>query len=114
ALQHALRVLAQRELARALEPDAREQPVGPRPTLGARHVEEAPDEIEQLLAGEVVVEVGALGQVAEAALGVEIRPRAAEEAHAASRREDQAHEHLDGGGLAGAVGSEEPEDLAAP
>ena len=82
--------------------------------LGAGHVEQGADQIEKLLGREVLVEIRALGQVAERRLASRFGNRAAEHLGATARGEDQAHEHLERGGLARAVGAEIAEDLATP
>ena len=82
------------------------------PALGGRDAEQPAVVGEQFLGGQVIVEVGLFRQVAEAALGREIAGRTSENARFAGRRKDQLQQQLQGGGLAGAVGSEKAEDLA--
>ncbi len=82
--------------------------------LGRRVAEEAGEILEQLLGGQVVVEVGVLRQVADPALDVDVADRPPEDLGAAGRRIDQLHQQLERGGLAGAVRPEEAEDLALP
>ncbi len=65
-LHHALRELAQRRAAATAESDALEGVTHLLPALGGGHALEPAVEIEELLGGEVVVEVGVLGQVADA------------------------------------------------
>ena len=112
-LQHALGELAQGPAARVVEADARDQAIGAAASLRRRHVAQRADEIQELFRREVIVEVGALGQVADPALGRQARHRQPQHLGAPAGREDEAHQHLEGGGLAGAVGAQEPEDLAA-
>ena len=65
--------------------------------------------------GEVVVEADLIGQIANPALDRERLAHRimAEHARLAVRDVAQAEQHQDGGGLAGAVGAEQAEDLAA-
>ena len=78
-----------------------------------RHVEEPAVEVERLLGVEEAVEVRFLGQVADALVLAHVGGGLAEDEGLAVGREEQAEKELDGGGLAGAVGAEEAEDLAA-
>ena len=112
ALQHALRELAQLQPALGADADLVEQPARARAALGGAIAEQPGEVLEQLLGRQVVVEVRILGQVADAALDGEIAERPAEQLRAARRREDELHQQLQRGGLAGAVGAEEAEDLA--
>ena len=68
--------------------------------------------VEQLLGGQVVVEVRVLGQVADAAPDGDVADRPAEDLGVAAGRKHQLHQQLQRGRLAGAVGAEEAEDLA--
>ena len=70
---------------------------------------------QRLAAGEVRVEAQLAGQVAAARLDRQGLAAAvpAEHESAAGRRPDQVQQDPDGGGLAGPVGAEEAEDLAA-
>ena len=75
----------------------------------------APDELEELAAGEAVEQNGFVWDDADSALDLD-GPRGHGEAQdldgsGGGRR--QAHQHADGGGLAGAVGSQETEEAAA-
>jgi hypothetical protein len=97
-------------LAAWLRPHLVEQRLDPRAAPRARHPIELPVEIEELPALEVIVEVGILGQETDLALDLEVAERAAHEAGRPVRREVDAHEDLDGGRLAGAVGAEKAED----
>src|SRR5262249_53869908 len=54
-----------------------------------------------------------LGQVADALVFLDIRGRLAEDERLALGGKEQAKKELDGGGLAGTVGAEQAEDLAA-
>ena len=65
--------------------------------------------------GEVVVEADRVGQIADPALDRERLAHriVADHARLSLRDVAQSEQHQDGGGLAGAVGTEQPEDLAA-
>src|SRR5262249_39082905 len=113
ALQHALRELLQALAARAIEPDLHDQLVG---ALLARlrvEPEEAAGEIEELAHRQVVVEVRRLGQEAAARARGAAGARVAEDLRAAAGGADEAEQAPDRRRLAGAVRTEEAEDLAA-
>ena len=81
---------------------------------GLAHAAQAADELEVLEAGEMGVDLGFLGDVAE--MGAEggevlVDVAAGEEDFAAGGL-DEADDHLNGGGFAGAVGPEVAEDVA--
>ena len=67
---------------------------------------------QQLFGGQVVVEIGILGQVADAPFDGEIAERAAQNLGVAGGRENQLHQQLQRGRFARAVGAEKAEDLA--
>ena len=67
---------------------------------------------QQFLTGQVVVERGVLGQEAHAAAHRDVVEWPPENRGAPRGREHQAHQQLQGGGLAGAVGSQAAEHLA--
>ena len=69
--------------------------------------------VQQLLRGQVVVERRILRKIADAPARGEIADRPSENLGAPGGRVDQLHEQLERGGLAGAVGTEEPEYFAA-
>ena len=109
ALQHALGVLAQVRVGGRLEADV--AAAAPRRARAARsrvEAEQAGAEAQELAPGEVVVEVRVLGQVADLSRARRRRARTVPE-----RRPHQPERDLDGGRLAGAVGPEQPEDVAA-
>ena len=62
---------------------------------------------------QVGIEVGLFGEIADAALDGGGAGGCAEDVDRAGRRKKQAQDHLDGGGLTGAVGAEQAEDLSA-
>ena len=78
-----------------------------------RHVEEPAVEVERLLGVEEAVEVRLFRQIADALVLAHVGGRLAEDEGLAVGGEEQAEQELDGGGLAGAVGAEQAEDLAA-
>ena len=112
ALDHALRILPE-----------------PQPPLGAKaHIvedagdaggeirpaetEQAPEIAQQFLGGEVIVEIGILGQEADALFHREIAHRAAQDAGRAGGGIEQLHQQLQRGALAGAIRAEKSEHLA--
>ena len=76
------------------------------------HAEESADVLKEFLGREIVIEVRILGQIADSAPHRHGAGRLAENISLPFRGPDQAHEYLQGGGLAGAVGTQETEDLA--
>src|SRR5205823_5765318 len=99
-------------LAVSGEADHLDEPPAALAAHGGRHVEEPAVEVERLLGVEEAVEVGLLGQVADALVLLDVGGGLAEDEGLAVGGEEQAEEQLDGGGLAGAVGAEQAEDLA--
>ena len=112
ALQHALRELAERLAALPADADLVEQRVHAPAAVGCPNAEQAAVVREQLLGGEVVVEVGLFRQVSEAALGGQIARRTPEDAGFSRRGKHQLQQQLQRGGLAGAVRPEKAEHLA--
>ena len=82
------------------------------PRSAARHLGELREEAQRLGAGEELVVGRVLRQVADALLRALARDRRVEDEGPPARREDEPHQHLDGGRLAGAVRPDEAEDLA--
>ena len=83
--------------------------------LGARHAVEVGVEVEVLVHGEVGVEPEALRHVGEPGLHAppgRATTEIAVEMRVAGARPQHAGEHAQGGRLAGAVGADEPEELA--
>src|SRR5262249_30141685 len=89
-----------------------EQPAGAGAALTGRVAEEAGEVDEELLRGQVVVEVRVLRQVTDAPLDGNVAERPAEDLAAARGRKHQLHQQLQRRRLAGAVGAEKAEDLA--
>ncbi len=114
ALLHALGVERDGRVAPGFEAEQGEEPVGLEVDEGLGQVAQAADELEVLEAGEVGVDVGLLGDVAEGgAVGLEIVADAlAFEEHLAVGGLEEAGDDLDGGGFAGAVGTDVADDLA--
>src|SRR5262249_28282205 len=110
---HALGVLAEDALAVGLEADLFDQLLGLGLARGRGHVEEPAVEVERLLGVEEAVQVRLLGQVADALVLADVGGGLADEEGIALGGEEQAEQQLDRGGLAGAVGPEQAEDLAA-
>src|SRR5437762_3311105 len=94
------------------------EPLGPRKpqtspaTTWIVRSEEAREVDEELLGGQVVVEVGVLGKVADATLDPNVTDGASEDLGAPRGGKQQLHQQLEGGGLSGAIGPEKAEDLA--
>src|SRR5581483_1207626 len=106
------RELAQLHAALAADADFVQQARGALPRVGRREPEQAAEVAQELLGGEVVVEVRVLGEVADAPLHAEVAGGAAEDLRTAAGREHQLHQQLQRRGLAGAVGPEKAEDFA--
>jgi len=111
-LLHALRVLADLAVGRRREADQLEELAAAPLAVALRHPGEPREEPERLAPGEEVVPGRVLREVADAALRGAARDRRVEDEGLAAGRVDEAHQHLDGGRLAGAVRADEPEDLA--
>src|SRR6185436_6295721 len=112
ALQHPLRELAQRKAPLGADAEAIERLADALPAVGGGLAEQPPVVVEQLLGGEVVVEVRVLGKVADAAPDRDVAERAAEDLGLAAGRKHQLHEQLERRRLAGAVRAQEAEDVA--
>src|SRR5262249_51260051 len=98
----------------ALQVEDVEQRGGAAADLVARQVIEAAGELDELTAGEAVIEIELLGEDAHKSLSAE---RLAPDVHAADEGRacggaEQADHHLDGGGFTCTVGTEEAEELA--
>src|SRR5689334_7184287 len=61
---------------------------------------------------QIVVEIGLLGKKSDLCLHARIVQLHAEDFGAAASREDQPHQHLQGGGFAGAIRTKKPKDFA--
>ena len=114
ALLHSLGVVGDGGVLRGFEGEELKQAAGfvfDEPFL---HAAQAADELEVFEAGEVGVDLGFFGDVAEmGAVGGEVFVDvAAGEEDFAVGGLDHAGDHLDGGGFAGAVGAEVAEDFA--
>jgi hypothetical protein len=81
--------------------------------FGGGEVEEAAEEVDCFPGVEVAVEVGFFGEVADAAFGGDVSGGVPEDLDMSPGGVEEPEEHLDGGGFAGAVGSEEAEDFTA-
>ena len=112
ALQHALAVAAQRAIGRIDEVHAGQQSIDAGVQRAASQPIEAAVKPQQLRRRERVVKTEMLGKKADARARRAIAERGAEHLSRAGCRLDQRQQHLDRGGLAGAVRPEEPEDLA--
>ena len=101
-------------MAPGFEAEEGEEAVGLEVDEGFGEVAQAADELEVFEAGEVGVDVGLLGDVAEGgAVGLEVVADAlALEEDLAVGGFEEAGDDFDGGGLAGAVGADVAYDLA--
>src|SRR5262249_61146543 len=109
---HSLREFPELQCPLTSDSDLVEQAGGARAAFAVGVSEERREVGQQLLSGEVVVEVRILRQVAEAALDGEIAERPGPNIGAAAGRKDELHEQLERGGLSSAVLPEEAERLA--
>jgi hypothetical protein len=114
-LGHAAGQREHRGVGEAVQLDAVDEAVGGGLGRLARHPEEPPVEDEVLLHGEAAVERVRLRDDADDPLGLGRRGDDVDPAHhgAARRRDDPGGQHPGGRRLAGAVGAEQAEDLAA-
>nr|GEU28087.1 hypothetical protein [Tanacetum cinerariifolium] len=115
ALLHAQRVVHGVVFARIVQTEFGQQARAARDCLGARKAVHFGDELQDLASAQVVVEHRGVGQVAYPAfhfrrLGMTIETV---DHHPSGAGHEDAHHHADGGGLAGAVGAEEAEQLPA-
>ncbi len=111
-LQHALRKLPQLHPRRIAQSHPRQHLLHPRRAPFCRNSRKLPIIVEQFSGGEMVVEIGLLGQKSNLRFHpriVHIRPQ---NPRASSRREYQPHQEFEGGGLARAIGTEEAEHLS--
>jgi hypothetical protein len=111
ALNHALRVLAEAKAPLGVQPDVVKHARNPSGHVGPAQAEEAREVGEQLLAGEVIVEVGILGKKSDPGLHGRITDRPAQDPGRTGRGIQQLHQQLERGALAGAVRPEKPEDF---
>jgi hypothetical protein len=111
---HAAREGIDAVVAAVGEPGEGEQLLGPGPDLGHRHAEVAAVDDEVVPDGELGVEVVVLGDDADAApdLGAAVGGIEAQDLQVAAGASRDAGDHAHRRGLAGAVGPQEPEDLA--
>ena len=116
ALAHAAGVLRDEPVGMRQEPDEVEHLLGPLAAEAAGHVAQGRLELHVLAPGEQVVGLQrhVLHHVADASAHLTGLPGDVEAAHAgrARRGREQRRQHPDGGGLARAVGSEQPDDVA--
>ncbi len=110
-LQHALRELSQLQASLGADADVVQQTVDAGLPVGGAISEECGEIGQQFFGRQVIVEIGVLGQVADATLHAHVAGGPAEELGPTRRRIHELHEQFQRGGLAGAVRSEESEDL---
>lgn len=97
---HAFRKLADGAAAHLIEADHFEKLFGAFRALLRVELEEVAEEVERLAGIKVFVEVGFLGQVADAFLGLHVARGVAENLDESLGGIEQAQQHFDRGGLA--------------
>ncbi len=112
ALHHALRELAQLQPPLGPDADTVERSGDTLLAIGGVVAEKLAEILEQFLGGQVVVEVGVFGKVADPLARRDVADRLAKNLGAPRRREDELHQQLQRGRLAGAVRSQKAEHLA--
>ena len=114
AALHAAGEAAHRLARSILQPGQRQRPLDPLGQLGAAQAVQAAEEAQVLPRGQILVQGQVLWHQADGAAGGErvARQIVTGHARAAPAGRDHAAHHRDGRGLAGAVGSEQAEDLA--
>src|SRR5438270_6106223 len=112
-LPHAARIAREEVVAALPEIEQVQQRRDPAIAKPALNMVEIAGEFEELAGAELVVEGGGVRHVADQRLGFLRLGRNVDPGHpgVAAARSQQAHEHLDGGCLAGPVGTEEAEQL---
>ena len=113
-LLHPLREAAHGVVGTIGQPDPVERLVDGSPSIGGGDPAEPRVEREDLAGVQPGLVAEELGQVADPRPGRAVAERGAEDATAARRRPGEAEQELDRGRLAGAVGTEQPDDLATP
>ena len=111
-LQHALGKFAELQPPFAADADLIEQAARAPAAFRGVVAEERAEIHQQLLGGQVVVEVRVLRQIADPALDGQVAERPPQNFGAAAGREHELHEQLQRGRLARAVRTEKSEDLA--
>ena len=109
ALDHALRKPPQLQATLGPNAHAIEERGDALAPVGAVVPKELAEITEQLFRRQVIVEGGILRKIANALARREVADRTSEDLSAPRCRENQLHEQLERGGLAGSVGPEEPE-----
>ena len=112
AAGHALGILADGAARARGQADHLQEHLDALAALAAGDLEEPAVVVERLVGVQEAVEVGLLGQEADAVLDLDVAGRLAEDPDAALAGVEQAEHHLDGRGLARAVGAQQAEDLA--
>ena len=113
AALHALGELADGAGTGLTEADHLDELFGALAPFGGVELEQGSEEVERLAGVEVAVEVGLLGEVADAGLDTDVAGGLIEDSDGPLGWVEEAEHHLDGRGFSGAVGSEQTEDLAA-
>lgn len=105
AAGHALGEVADDAVAGFVEADHAQELLGAGADGGGGEVEERAVEAEGFERGEVRVETGFLGEVADAGLDGDVGGGGAKDAEGAGGGEEESEDELDGGGFAGTVGA---------
>ena len=113
ALEHAFREPAGLAICRVRDAGALERRERAGAEIGAAEARERAAHLDELSRGDVRVDVRVLGEKADSRARAGGANRFAEEGRLSARRRDEARQHLDRRRLAGAVRTDEPEDLAA-
>jgi hypothetical protein len=112
SLQHALRVGPQPGPAGVSQADLLQKLCHALGSLLRRNSGDPGVEVQELRPGEKVVEVGVLGKESHVLAELVLADVVAEDGGAPALGVDQTHQDLERGGLPGAIGADEAEDLA--
>ena len=111
-LQHSFGEFSQLHVRGRRQPDQVEEPRHALAALRSVVAKKSRVVIEQLARGEIIVEIGLFGKIADLAVHPDVFDRTPADARGAGGGENKPHQKLQRGGLAGAVRAEKPEDFA--
>ena len=112
ALQHPLGIFSQLYLARSFQPYLLQHAIDAVFPVGRSQVVKSGKIVEHFRRGQVVVEVGLLGQVTDVPVHLHVADRLAEDSRAPRRGKDQPRQQLDGSGFTGAVRPDKAKHVA--